>query len=111
MVLAVLGWLMAMGTVVLALSGHSAMVSVTAPASVVLFLASSRQVKIRRQREFRARFHSAERIRDAHDLSRFHRLRDEAGEVTATRELRKEFPGISLVDAVALVRERTRESP
>ncbi|MBA8824310.1 hypothetical protein FHX42_001657 [Saccharopolyspora lacisalsi] len=111
MVWAALSGLTAVGALALVLSDHSMMAS-AAPLVIVLFsLFSSRQAKLRRQRGFRARFHSVEQIRDTHDLSRFHRLRDEVGEVTATRESRKEFPGISLVDAVTLVRNRSRESP
>ncbi|BCB75945.1 hypothetical protein GCM10022251_55270 [Phytohabitans flavus] len=80
------------------------------PASALLFVATvtalvgSHRTKTRREAEFRSRFHSVERIRETHDLSGFQRIREQAGELAAVRAVRKEFPGISLTDAVLLIR-------
>jgi hypothetical protein len=45
-----------------------------------------------------------DRIRATQDLTPFHHIRDESGEVVAVRAVRAAFPGISLTDAVDLVR-------
>ncbi|WP_189062083.1 hypothetical protein [Longimycelium tulufanense] len=104
MVWSILSGLAAVGTIMLVLWGYPVVAVIPALVGVFLSLFGSQRVKARRQEEFRVRFRSVEQIRATHDLSGFHRLRDQAGEVAAVRAVRKEFPGISLVDAVALVR-------
>lgn len=89
---------------VLMAMGQPLLASFVVAAALVVALVGGQRKKARREAEFRARFHSAERIRQTHDLSGFHRIRDEAGEVAAVRAVRKEFPGITLPDAVRLVR-------
>jgi len=90
--------------IVLALAGQWLPATALVLAAVVVSLVGGQRAKARREADFRARFQSVERIRETHDLSGFRQIRDESGEVAAVRAVRKEFPGISLADAVALVR-------
>jgi CHASE2 domain-containing sensor protein len=100
----VLSVVLSAGAIVLVLVGQWLPATVLVLAAVVVGVVGGRRAKARREADFRARFHSVERIRETHDLSGFHRIRDESGEVAAVRAVRKEFPGISLTDAAALVR-------
>lgn len=104
MVWTVLSVMLSGGAIVLVLAGQPLPATALVLAAIVLAVVSGRRTKARREAEFRSRFHSVERIRQTHDLSGFHRIRDEVSEVAAVRAVRKEFPGISLADAVALVR-------
>lgn len=59
--------------------------------------------KARRRQAFTAEFGNVAQIREAHDLERFRRIEAERGKVRAVREIRRSFPGISLIDAVHLL--------
>lgn len=104
MVWTVVSVVLSASAIVLVLAGQSLPAVALVLAAIVVGVVGGRRAKARREAAFLARFESVERIRQTHDLSGFHRIRDEVGEVEAVRAVRKEFPGISLVDAVALVR-------
>jgi hypothetical protein len=104
MVWTVVSLVLSGSAIVLVLAGQWLPASALLLVAVAVSVVGGRRAKARREADFRARFHSVERIRQTHDLSGFHRIRDDSGEVAAVRAVRKEFPGISLTDAVALVR-------
>ncbi|MGO1053102.1 hypothetical protein [Crossiella sp. CA198] len=90
-------------TLVLVLTDNSTLAIGVALLGLVVAIYGSNREKSRREQQFRDQFHSAARIRETHDLSHIRLLRDDS-EIVAVRAVRREFPGISLSDAVGLVR-------
>ncbi|MBP2473728.1 hypothetical protein JOF53_002600 [Crossiella equi] len=100
----VISGVLAVVAIALLVFGQSGTATALLLVAVVMSMIGSYQATKKREREFRARFHSVERILETHDLDEVKELRAERGEVVAVRAVRRHFPGISLTDAVALVR-------